>query len=55
LNIPSLAAAMGAQKNELILFYTLLELTIIVAAGRVGGVLARRCYQSAAVGEISPT
>jgi Kef-type K+ transport system membrane component KefB len=52
LNIPSLAAAMGAQKNELILFYTLLELTIIVAAGRVGGVLARRCYQSAAVGEI---
>ena len=55
MNIPSLAAATGAQKNELILFYTLLELTIIVAAGRVGGVLARRCYQSAAVGEISPT
>jgi Kef-type K+ transport system membrane component KefB len=50
LNIP--AAATGAQKNELILFYTLLELTIIVVAGRLGGVLARRCRQSAAVGEI---
>jgi len=52
LNIPGLAAASGAQKNELILFYTLLELTIIVVAGRVGGALARRIGQSAAVGEI---
>jgi Kef-type K+ transport system membrane component KefB len=52
LNTPSLAAATGAQKSELILFYTLLQLTIIVAAGRIGGALARRFYQSAAVGEI---
>jgi Kef-type K+ transport system membrane component KefB len=52
LNIPGLAAQTGAQKNELILFYTLLELTIIVMAGRLGGALARRCAQSAAVGEI---
>jgi Kef-type K+ transport system membrane component KefB len=52
LNTPSLAAATGAQKNELILFYTLLELTIIVIAGRAGGALARRIGQSAAVGEI---
>ena len=52
MNTPSLAAATGAQKNELILFYTLLELTIIVIAGRVGGALARRIGQSAAVGEI---
>jgi Kef-type K+ transport system membrane component KefB len=52
LNTPSLAAATGAQKNELILFHTLLELTIIVVAGRVGGALARRIGQSAAVGEI---
>jgi K+:H+ antiporter len=52
LNIPGLAAQTGAQKNELILFYTLLELTIIVIAGRLGGALARRCAQSAAVGEI---
>jgi Kef-type K+ transport system membrane component KefB len=52
LSTPSLAAATGAHKNELILFYTLLELTIIVIAGRVGGALARRIGQSAAVGEI---
>jgi Kef-type K+ transport system membrane component KefB len=52
LNIPGLAAETGAQKNELILFYTLLELTIIVIAGRLGGAFARRCAQSAAVGEI---
>jgi Kef-type K+ transport system membrane component KefB len=50
--MPGLAATTGAQKNELILFYTLLELTIIVAAGRLGGALARRLGQSAAVGEI---
>ena len=52
MNTPSLAAATGAHKNELILFYTLLELTIIVIAGRAGGALARRIGQSAAVGEI---
>ena len=52
MNTPSLAAASGAHKNELILFYTLLELTIIVIAGRAGGALARRIGQSAAVGEI---
>ncbi len=52
MNIPGFAAQTGAQKNELILFYTLLELTIIVIAGRLGGALARRCAQSAAVGEI---
>ncbi len=42
----------GTHKNELLLFYTLLELTIIVLAGRLGGVLAKRCGQAAAVGEI---
>ena len=46
------AAVTGTQKNELLLFYTLLELAVIVLAGRVGGVLARRCGQSVAVGEI---
>jgi Kef-type K+ transport system membrane component KefB len=52
LNIPSTAAVAGPHKNELMLFYTLLELTIIIVAGRVGGALAKRCGQSAAVGEI---
>src|SRR6202165_1306506 len=34
------------------LFYTLLQLTLIVLAGRIGGELAKRCGQSTAVGEI---
>jgi Kef-type K+ transport system membrane component KefB len=42
----------GPQKTELLLFYTLLELAVIVLAARVGGAIARRCGQSAAVGEI---
>src|ERR1700674_2502374 len=53
LNIPAGAAAVtGTHKNELMLFYTLLELTLIVLAGRIGGALAKRCGQSTAVGEI---
>jgi Kef-type K+ transport system membrane component KefB len=52
MNIAGGAAVTGAHKNELMLFYTLLELTLIVLAGRLGGVLAKRCGQSTAVGEI---
>jgi Kef-type K+ transport system membrane component KefB len=40
------------QTHELLLYYTLLELAVIVLAGRVGGWAARRIGQSAAVGEI---
>lgn len=40
------------HKNESLLFYTLLELTLIILAGRIGGILARRAGQSPAVGEI---
>ena len=46
------AALATPHKNELLLFYTLLELTLIVLAGRLGGAIARRFGQSAAVGEI---
>jgi Kef-type K+ transport system membrane component KefB len=42
----------GPHKAELLLFYTLLELAVIILAGRAGGSIARRCGQSAAVGEI---
>jgi Kef-type K+ transport system membrane component KefB len=52
LNIPGAVAVTGTHKNELMLFYTLLELTLIVLAGRIGGELAKRCGQSTAVGEI---
>jgi len=33
LNIPGAAAVAGTHRNELLLFYTLLELTLIVLAG----------------------
>ncbi len=46
------AALATPHRNELLLFFTLLELTLIVLAGRLGGVVARRFGQSAAVGEI---
>jgi hypothetical protein len=46
------AALAGPHRNELLLFYVLLELTIIVLAGRLAGAIARRYGQSAAVGEI---
>jgi Kef-type K+ transport system membrane component KefB len=52
LSIVAAAAQTGAQKTELLLFFTLLQLTIIVLAARIGGAIARRCAQSAAVGEI---
>jgi Kef-type K+ transport system membrane component KefB len=41
---------MNAGEN--LLFFTLLQLAIIVLAGRLGGWLAGRCGQTAAVGEI---
>ena len=49
MNAPALA---GPHKTELLLFYTLLELAVIILAGRAGGAIARRCGQSSAVGEI---
>jgi Kef-type K+ transport system membrane component KefB len=52
MNAPSAVATVGTHRNELLLFFTLLELTIIVLAGRVGGALATRFGQSPAVGEI---
>jgi Kef-type K+ transport system membrane component KefB len=52
LNPSGTVTAVSAHKNELLLFFTLLELTLIVLAGRVGGAIASRCHQSPAVGEI---
>ena len=48
----STTAAISVHKTELLVFFTLLQLTIIVLAGRLGGETARRFAQSAAVGEI---
>lgn len=47
-----LAAAVTVHKAEATLFFALLQLTVIVLAGRIGGALARRVGQSSAVGEI---
>jgi Kef-type K+ transport system membrane component KefB len=46
------ARAAGVHATEALLFSVLLQLVIIVLAGRLGGVVARRIGQSAAVGEI---
>jgi hypothetical protein len=44
------APAIAVHKSEMLLFVTLLELAVIVIAGRVGAALARRVGQSAVVG-----
>ena len=49
---PGGIASAAGHKSELLLFFTLLELTLIVLAGRIGGAVAARCGQSPAVGEI---
>ena len=41
-----------AHKTEALLFFTLLQLTVIVLAARIGGTIAGRIGQTAAVGEI---
>jgi Kef-type K+ transport system membrane component KefB len=43
---------LAVHQTETLLFFTLLQLTLIVLAGRLGGVLAQRIGQSPAVGEI---
>ncbi|MFZ0790818.1 MAG: cation:proton antiporter [Chromatiaceae bacterium] len=43
---------LAIQQTEALLFFTLLQLTVIVLAGRLGGALAHRVRQSPAVGEI---
>ena len=42
----------AVHQTEALLFFTLLQLTLIVLAGRLGGALAQRVGQSPAVGEI---
>ncbi len=48
----TIAANIAAHKTEALLFFTLLQLTVIVLAARIGGTLALRIGQTAAVGEI---
>ena len=46
------AAQGGVHQAEAILYFVLLQLSLVVLAGRVGSSLAVRLGQSAAVGEI---
>jgi len=46
------AQALAVHQAEAMLFFTLLQLTVIVLAARLGGVVALRVGQSPAVGEI---
>lgn len=46
------AAVAGVHASEALLFAVLLQLVVIVLAGRLGGALAQRMGQSTAVGEI---
>ncbi len=46
------AQSVGVLQAEALLFFTLLQLTVVVLAGRVGSAVALRRGQSAAVGEI---
>lgn len=46
------AHALGVHQTEALLFFTLLQLTVIILAARLGGEVAHRIGQSPAVGEI---
>ncbi|BAN36555.1 putative Na/H(+) antiporter [Sulfuricella denitrificans skB26] len=46
------AVHVAAHKTEALLFFTLLQLAVIVLAARIGGTIALRIRQSAVVGEI---
>lgn len=48
----TLGVQISAHKTEALLFFTLLQLTVIVLAARIGGEVALRVGQSAVVGEI---
>jgi Kef-type K+ transport system membrane component KefB len=47
-----MVAASGVHATEQLLFFTLLQLSVIVLAARAGGALAQRLGQAVAVGEI---
>jgi Kef-type K+ transport system membrane component KefB len=51
-DVAATAAAVSVHQTEALLFFTLLQLTIIVLVARLGGEIAVRLGQSIAVGEI---
>ena len=51
-SVAAQAPALGVHQNELVLYFVLMQLVVIVLAGRLGGHIALRTGQIAAVGEI---
>lgn len=49
---PTAAAANGVHATELMLYFTLLQLAVIILVARLAGALASRCGQAPVVGEI---
>ena len=49
---PNALALISVHRNETLLFFTLLQLAVIVIAGRLGAALASRCRQAPVVGAI---
>jgi Kef-type K+ transport system membrane component KefB len=47
-----MTAASSVHATEQLLFFTLLQLVVIILAARLGGLIAKRCGQAVAVGEI---
>jgi Kef-type K+ transport system membrane component KefB len=47
-----MTAASSVHATEQLLFFTLLQLVVIILAARLGGMVAKRCGQAVAVGEI---
>ncbi|HZF25578.1 MAG TPA: cation:proton antiporter [Steroidobacteraceae bacterium] len=52
MNAPDAVATLSVHKNESLLFFTLLQLAVIVIAGRLGEGLAKSCRQAPVVGAI---
>jgi Kef-type K+ transport system membrane component KefB len=50
--LPSAAGALPGHQSETLLFFTLIELAVIIGAARLGAALAVRVGQAAVIGEI---
>lgn len=54
MSVEAAAQEIGVHKAEAVLFFTLLQLTVVVLAGRIGSSLAVRFGQSTAPQKASP-
>ena len=52
MTVPNAVGTLSMQKSETLLFFTLIELALIIGAARIGAALAVRVGQAAVIGEI---